>query len=202
MPELPVKEGRLPELRLPEISRDEIIRSFSEIRRPDLDLSHVEWPNLDLSNIEWPKVDLSHIEWPKVDLSHIEWTRDDLDKAILGLTAAARLVRPAARSRRLPLALGFLAVAGLATFAILSRPVVRDRLARTAREARRRAQEARGGPEILEVEADVPFGADGTTASAIPIEPEAVTDAADVVAEETGAAEVIEKAAGKAAELA
>jgi hypothetical protein len=188
MPELPVKEGRLPELRLPEISRDEIIRSFSEIRRPDMDLSHVEWP----------KVDFSHVEWPKVDLPHIEWTREDLDKAILGLAVATRLVRPAVRSRRLPLSLGFLAVAGLATFALLSRPAVRDRLARTAREARRRAQEARGGPEILEVEADVPFEHEGTTAIAIPIEPQAFTDAADViaeVAEKTEVTQVAEKAA-------
>jgi hypothetical protein len=184
MPELLVKEGRLPELRLPEISRDEIMRTISEVRRPDMDLSQ----------IEWPKVDLSQIEWPKVDFSHIEWTREDLDRAILGLTAAARLVRPAVRSRRLPLSLGFLAVAGLATFAILSRPTVRERLARTAREARRRAQEARGGPEILQVEADVPFEHEGATAIAIPIEPDAFTDAADVVVEETAAAE-------KAAEL-
>ena len=163
MPELPVMEGRLPELRLPEISRDEIIRSFSEIRRPDL------------------------------------------DKAILGLAAATRLVRPAVRSRRLPLSLGFLAVAGLATFALLSRPAVRDRLARTAREARRRAMEARGGPEILEVEADVPFEHEVTTAIAIPIEPDAFTDATDVVAEvadETDVAKVVENVAEKSAELA
>lgn len=189
MPELPVKGGRLPELRLPEISRDEIIRSFSEIRRPDMDLSHVDWP----------KVDLPHVDWPKVDLSHIEWTREDLDKAILGLATATRLVRPAVRSRRLPLSLGFLAVAGLATFALLSRPAVRDRLARTAREARRRVMEARGGPEILEVEADVPFEHERTMTVAIPIEPDAFTDAADVVVEETEAAE---KAAKKAAKLA
>ena len=65
MPEIPVKEGRLPELRLPEISRDEIIRSFSEIRRPDMDLSQIEWPKVDLPQIEWPKVDLSHIEWSR-----------------------------------------------------------------------------------------------------------------------------------------
>ena len=163
MPELPVKEGRLPELRLPEISRDEIMRTFSEIKRPDLDLSSVEWP--------------------KVDLSRIEITREDLEKAILGVTAAARLVRPAARSRRLPLALGFLAVAGLATFAVLSRPAVRDRLARTARDARRRAQEMRNGPEMLDVEADVPSRAALTEAVAIPIEPDAYTEATEDAAE-------------------
>ena len=165
---LPVKEGRIPELRLPEISRDEIMRSFSEIKRPDL------------SDIKRP--DLSEVDWPKVDLSRIEWTREDLDKAILGLTAAARLVRPAVRSRRLPLGLGFLALASLATFAILSRPSVRKRLADTAQEARRRAEATRSREDLLEVDADVIPGLDETAAIAIPIEPNAF-DGADAAAE-------------------
>ena len=38
MPELPVKETRLPELHLPEISRKDIMRSLSEMRMPDVDL--------------------------------------------------------------------------------------------------------------------------------------------------------------------
>ena len=42
MPELPVKEGRMSELHLPEISRNDIMRSLSEIRMPDVDLSKVE----------------------------------------------------------------------------------------------------------------------------------------------------------------
>lgn len=152
MPESSVKEGRLPELHLPEVSREDIVRTFSEIRRPDL----------------------SDVEWPKVDLSRIEWTREDLDKAVLGIATAARIVRPAVRSRRLPLALGFLAVASLATFAILSRPSVRDRLARAANEARRRATEARsGGQDFLEVDADIVPGSEAAEAIAIPIEPDA-----------------------------
>lgn len=165
MLELPFKEGRLPELRLPEISRDEIIRSFSEIRRPDIDLTNVEWP--------------------KVDLSRIEWTREDLEKAILGLATAARIVRPAVRSSRLPLALGFFAVAGLATFAVLSRPAVRDRIVRTAREARRCAEAARGGGDVLDVEADVPARMEEAGSIAIPIEPDAFTAVAETVAEES-----------------
>lgn len=163
MTELPAKEGRLPELRLPEISRDDIVRTFSEIRRPDLDLANVEWP--------------------KVDLSRIEWTREDLDKAIVGVTAAAKLVRPAVRSRRLPIALGFLIVAGLATFALLSRPAVRDRLARTAGEARRRAEAARRGQEMLEVEADLPAPLEEATPIAVPIEPEAFKDGVETTGE-------------------
>jgi hypothetical protein len=153
MPEPTVKEGRLPELHLPEVTREDIMRTFSEIRRPDIDLSSVEWP--------------------KVDLSRIEVTREDLDKAVLGIATAARIVRPAVRSRRLPLALGFLAVASLATFAILSRPAVRARLAEVAGEARRRAKAARGGPDLLEVEADVVPGPAAAEAVAIPIEPDA-----------------------------
>jgi hypothetical protein len=153
MAELPTLEGRLPELRLPEISREDIVRSFSEIRRPD---------------IEMPA-----IEWPKVDLSKIEVTRDDVDKAILGVATAARLVRPTVRSWRLPLAIGVALVAAIAAFAILSRPTVRDRLAIAAREAQRQIDEARGGPALLEVEEDVAIEDATPDAVAVPIEPDA-----------------------------
>ena len=51
MPELPVKEIRLPELHLPEISREEILRTVSEVHRPDLDL-----PSFDRPKIEVPEV--------------------------------------------------------------------------------------------------------------------------------------------------
>lgn len=158
MPELPTLEGRIPELRLPEITREDIIRSFSEIRRPD--------------------IDLTAIEWPKVDLSRIDVTREDVDKAILGVATAARLVRPAVRSSRLPLALGFFAVAALATFAILSRKSVRDRLAVAARDAQHRIDDARGGTALLEVEDDITPDAVG-----IPIEPDAFNDAPEAVAD-------------------
>ena len=121
-------------------------------------------------------MDLTKVEWPKVDLSRIEWTREDLDKAILGLTAATRLVRPAVRSRRLPLGLGFIALASLATFALLSRPSVRDRLATAARDVRRRADAVRAGSEPLEIEGDTPSSLEETAAVAIPIEADAFTD--------------------------
>jgi hypothetical protein len=46
MPELPVKEGRMSELHLPEISRNDIMRSLSEIRMPEVDLSKVDLPDI------------------------------------------------------------------------------------------------------------------------------------------------------------
>jgi hypothetical protein len=42
MPELPVKETRLPELHLPEISRKDIMRSLSEMRMPEVELPDVD----------------------------------------------------------------------------------------------------------------------------------------------------------------
>jgi len=36
MPQVPVKEVRLSELHLPEIKRDDIVRSLSEIRLPEI----------------------------------------------------------------------------------------------------------------------------------------------------------------------
>jgi hypothetical protein len=160
MPELPTIEGRLPELRLPEISREDIIKSFSEIRRPDL-----EMPSF---------------EWPKVDLSRIELTRDDVDKAILGVATAARLVRPAVRSSRLPIAIAAVAVATIAAAAILSRPTVRERLANAAREAQRRIDDARSGTVVLEVEEDIALDVTTPDAVGIPIEPDAFIETIDV----------------------
>ena len=63
MPELPVKETRMPELHLPEISRKDIMRSLSEMRMPE-------------------------VEMPKVDLSDV-----DLGKAVAGVAAAAHIGR-------------------------------------------------------------------------------------------------------------
>jgi hypothetical protein len=63
MPELPVKEIRLSELHLPEIKRDEIVRSLSEIRLPSLDLSSVERPKVELPDrigrIDWRSIDVT-----------------------------------------------------------------------------------------------------------------------------------------------
>ena len=79
MPELPVKEARMPELHLPEINRDDIVRTLSEIT----------------SDADCPTVE---IDWPKSTCPIV-----DLGKAVAGAAAAAhigrRSPRPAGRSR-------------------------------------------------------------------------------------------------------
>ena len=116
MPKLSVKEVRLSELHLPEIKRDEIRRSLSEIRLPEA---------------------VSKFEWPEIDLSSV-----DVGKAMAGAAAAAHLGRRAQR-RRWPLAVGGLIVAGVATWAIMSNEALRARLASAAGAIRERISAVR-----------------------------------------------------------
>ena len=157
MPVLPVKEVRLSELHLPEINRDDIVRSLSGIRLPDVDLSKLERPKIDLPE------GVSKLEWPRIDLSSI-----DVGKAMAGAAAAAGLTRRA--SRRWPLAVGGLIVAGLASWAILSNEALRARLAGKVQAVRDRITEMRSSRyDGLEIDAEEPIAF--TAAETSPIEP-------------------------------
>jgi hypothetical protein len=157
MPELPVKEVRLSELHLPEINRDDIVRSLSEIRLPDIDLTKLERPRIDLPEA------VSKLEWPRIDLSSI-----DVGKAMAGAAAAAGLTRRA--SRRWPLAVGGLIVAGLASWAILSNEALRARLAGRVQAVRDRITEMRSSRfDALEIDAEEPIAF--ASAETAPIEP-------------------------------
>ncbi len=150
MPELPVKDVRLPELHLPEIDRDEIVRSLSEIPLPKVDLSAIELPK-----VEAPAIDASKIELPRIDLSAI-----DVEKMVAGVAAIARIGRPMARRSRWPLAIGAIVVVGLAAWVVLGSTAARERAGRTARTVRERI-DARFGPgDRLEIDADVPVEID------------------------------------------
>lgn len=105
MPELPVKETRMPELHLPEISRKDIMRSLSEMRMPDVDLPD----------------SVTKRDWPKFDMPDV-----DLGKAVAGAAAAAHIGRRS--PRRWPFAVAGLIVAGVATAAILSNETIRARI--------------------------------------------------------------------------
>lgn len=99
MPNVTLDRSRIPELQLPEMLPDDIVRAISE-RLPDVDLSAVEWPKLDPSSI---------------------------GKAVTDAAAAAHIGRRSERPRW-PL-LGGLLIAGVAGVAILSREGVRTRMA-------------------------------------------------------------------------
>ena len=145
MPELPVKETRLPELHLPEISRKDIMRSLSEMRMPDVDLPD------SVTKRDWPK-----FEMPDVDIG----------KAVAGAAAAAHIGR---RSRsRWPFAVGGLIVAGLATAAILSNETIRAKIANGLDALRERFAAMRSsGYDELDVDRDDPIAFDAADTAPI-----------------------------------
>ena len=89
MPEFTVKEVRLPELHLPEIKRDEIVRALSGIRVPEVDLAEVE-PRRRLRGINLHR----HAD-AATGLAGV-----DAGKLVAAAITAARIVRPAAPHAR------------------------------------------------------------------------------------------------------
>lgn len=170
MPEFTVKEVRLPELHLPEIKRDEIVRALSGIHIPDVDLSRVERRKRGLSGIDIGKliaaaVAASRFVRPVAPRSR--WPL--LRRSRRNLMA---IVRPAPRRSRRRFALVALVVAALAGWALLRNPGTRMRLNRAARRARQRIDEMRADrSEGIDLDAGEPVSVTtGETASTIDVE--------------------------------
>jgi hypothetical protein len=138
VPELPVQEVRLSELHLPEIKREEIVRSLSEVRVPTLDLAAIERPRIALPD----------------SIRRFDWRSIDLGGALAGAAAIARLGRPLARRSRWPYVAGAVIVVGAASAVILASPPVRERAGRAIRDLRARIGERTGPDDGLEIDAD------------------------------------------------
>jgi hypothetical protein len=138
VPELPVQEVRLSELHLPEIKRDEIVRSLSEVRVPTLDLAAIERPRIALPD----------------SIRRFDWHSIDLGGAVAGAAAIARLGRPLARRSRWPYVAGAVIVVGAVTAVILASPAVRERAGRTIRDLRGKIDERMGPDDGLEIDDD------------------------------------------------
>jgi hypothetical protein len=138
VPELPVQEVRLSELHLPEIKRDEIVRSLSEVRVPTLDLAAIERPRIALPD----------------SIRRFDWRAIDLGGALAGAAAIARLGRPLARRSRWPYVAGAVIVVGAASAVILASPPIRERAGRAIRDLRARIDERMGPDDGLEIDDD------------------------------------------------
>jgi hypothetical protein len=142
------RESRLPELHLPEITREGIARGLSEIHAPDL--SKIERPN---------------IEMPDIDLSAIDLRRD-VGKAVTNAAVALGIVRP--QRPRWPFVVAAAIIAGLTGWALMRSTTFRDRLDRAMGSARVRLDEMREAHEDRE-EALEPVAF--TAAETAPIKP-------------------------------
>ncbi len=166
MPEFTVKEVRLPELHLPEIKRDEIVRALSGMRLPEVDLSKAERvPRL-------RGLDLIALPWRRQGLSGV-----DAGRLVAAAVTAARIVRPPSspsrwspfrRSRRSPIgrsrdtlvavirpaprrsrrryAAVVIGLALAAGWMVFRNPMIRSKLDRAARVVRQRIAEMRSRP--------------------------------------------------------
>jgi hypothetical protein len=127
----PTRESRLPEPRLPEMSRAGIADRLAALRPPDL--SKIERPNVNLQDIDLPKIDFPHI---------------DVSKAIVDAATSAGLVRRP--RRRWPYLLGGAVIVGLIGRAVMNSSAIRERLAQGARWTRERIADMREDREPLE----------------------------------------------------
>jgi hypothetical protein len=162
MPELNLKEirkdFRLPELRLPEMSRDDIAKALgatrkelSEVRRDLNDFRReFEMPKVDLAAVELPKVEIPKVDMPKVDMAKVSKDarkagKDARKNAIQAAQKAGLVKRPS----RIPFILVGLVTMGLVAWAMAT-PGVKTRVRDAARQARERMAERRAAWEIDE----------------------------------------------------
>ena len=128
MPELRIRDSRIPELHLPEMSREDIARAIGDATK-DVDLSRLDPRKLDLPDMS--------------DITR-ELSKVDVPAALATIGIVRRSPRP-----RAPFIIGGLIALGVAAFAIARSPMVRPKLetfAQRAREefdARRLAREER-----------------------------------------------------------
>jgi hypothetical protein len=150
MPELHLRE-RLPELRLPEMSRDDIAKALGDTRkelgqvRKDLNdfRREFEMPRVDLS-----KVDVSKLEMPNVDVAkEFRDAGKDLRDAGKHLAKNARSAAQDAglvkRPSRLPFVIAGAVTLGLVGWALANSPSVKARLQQAIRQAQEKMAERR-----------------------------------------------------------
>jgi hypothetical protein len=159
MPELNLKDlrrdFRLPELRLPEMSRDDIAKALGDARK---EIREVRKELADFrQEFEMPRVDVTAVELPTVDVNKIadgarQGAKQVADSAQKNAKQVAKDARKAAeksglvqRSRmsRVPFVLAGLVTLGLVTWAFANSPGVKTRLREGAQKARERMAERR-----------------------------------------------------------
>lgn len=165
MPELNLKDLRkdlrFPELRLPEMSRDDIAKALGEARkelrevRKDLDAFRrdFEMPRVDLTAVEMPTVDVAKVaDGAKNGAKQVaDNARDGAKQVAKDARKAAEsagLVKPSNRLPRIPVFLAGLVTLGLLSWALFNSPSVKARLRESAQRARERMAERRAAWDL------------------------------------------------------
>ncbi|MDF2734170.1 MAG: hypothetical protein K0S97_793 [Chloroflexota bacterium] len=166
MPDLHLRE-RLPELKLPEMSRDDIAKALGETRK---ELGEVR---KDLSEyrreVEVPRMDLSKIEMPNIDIGkELRDARKDLKDAgkymAKNAKSAAQDAGLVKRPSRLPFVIAGAITIGLVGWALANSPSIKARLQLAAKQmqekmAARRAEWEDEEPHAFDAAVPVPVQA-------------------------------------------
>jgi hypothetical protein len=151
MPEFSVKEVRLPELHLPEIKRDDIVRSLSGVHLPEIDLARARRASIKLPAVTLSSSDVGRmlaaaaavVRLVRPTPTRASWLSGPFGRR--SRSALARIVQPKRRRSRWPIVLGGFLVVVLSAWAVLRRPAVRLRIDAAARDARARFDDLRNG---------------------------------------------------------
>ena len=172
MPEFTVKEVRLPELHLPEIKRDDIVRSLSGVRLPDVDLGKARNVRIKVPTVTLTGSDVGKLVAAGAAVARIaqptskrrRWLRGGFGRRSAG--PVARLMQPRTRRSRWPIVIVAVAALAVAAWALLRRPAVRQRMDDLAQDARERFEALRADEPGLDIEADEPItGFEGMASS-------------------------------------
>ena len=180
MPELNLRElrkdFRIPELRLPEMSRDDIAKALGEARkeigevrkdlnefRRDFEMPKVDLSKVDLSKVDMPKVDLSAVDLSKVDVSKMS---DSARKSARQAAERAGIV--AKRRSRLPFVILGIVTFGLVAWA-MSSPSLKTRMRDAAEKARQRMADRRNAWDLEDDTRAFDVGSPATSAFSEPI---------------------------------
>lgn len=134
MPEFSVREVRLPELHLPEIKRDDIVRSLSGIHIPEVDLAKARTSRIRLPAITVTGSDLGRLLAAGAALARFSRPARARRPWLTRLSGrrtrwpAIQIVQPRGTRSRRPIVLVALLVAAVGGLLFLRRPVVRARV--------------------------------------------------------------------------
>jgi len=173
MPELRLRE-RLEELKLPEMSRDDIANALGEARK---DLVEVRKDLSDVRrDIEVPRMDLSKVEVPTIDVAkEIRDAGRDLRDAGKQVAKNARSAAQDAgivkRPSRLPFIIAGAVTLGLVGWALANSPSIKARLQAAAQQLQDKMAERRAAWDEDEDDAHA-FDA----AVPVPVQPSAYSD--------------------------
>ena len=151
MPEFTVKEVRVPELHLPEIKRDDIVRTLSGARLPEIDLGRARRASIKVPTVTISGADVGRLLTAGATIARLvrpapsrrPWRM--VPFARRGPSPIERIVQPKRRRSRRPLFIAVLVMIAVGAWAVLRRPDVRRRINLAVDDARTRMAQRRAG---------------------------------------------------------